>query len=138
MSIYVYWLFGFNMDAAHEMNKYARSLFQQILDRRDISLKKVNVECESEVVDSFEQRSSADLSTYLIHRLKAAMSEHEIGQITNIVLVPSKGRNGLGLSSCLKVVQTHRCLCCTYEKIYMFKFLMHKDKIMWTLDVSMG
>jgi hypothetical protein len=81
-----------------------------------------------------EQRSSADLSTYLIHRLKAVMNEHELGQITNIVLVPSKG---LGLSSCLKAVQTHGCLCCTYEKIYMFKFLMRKDKKMWTLDVSM-
>ncbi len=138
MSIYVYWLFGFNMDATHEMNTYAHTLFQHILARRDISLKNVNVECKSEVVDSFEQRSPDDLSTYLIHRLKAAMNEHAIGQITNIAFVPSKDRNGRGLSSCLKVVQTHGCLCCTYEKIYMFKFLMRKDKIMWTLDVSMG
>ena len=135
MSIYVYWLFGFNMDVTHDMNTYARSLFQQILDRQDISLNNVKVECESNTIDAFEQRSSDHLSSYLIHRMKAAMREHDIGQITDITLVPSNGR---GLSSCLKVVQILGCWPCTYEKIYIFEFYMSPEKKLWMLDVYMG
>jgi hypothetical protein len=110
------------------MNDYTSVLFQQILGGGDIESKEASVGCNASTVRAFETHRNDEISSYLVARTETAMRDHVIMRITSIVL-----DKDTGLNSCLKVVQTNGCLCCT--QIYMFEFSMAPSKTTMTLHV---